>query len=182
MPADTTDAAIIVRVLAGEKEAYATLVDRHFASCARYARRMLGNVQDAEDAVQEAFVHVYTALPRYRERDRFRAWLFRILVNQCRSHERRRARHKRRFVHDDVATESAAAPPAHDDPHLRDALQCALDTLEPRLREALLLKYGEDLEYEEIARMTGASVSALKMRVKRARDAVRPLLEEMLND
>ena len=50
------------------------------------------------------------------------------------------------------------------------------------MREALLLKYGEQLEYEEMARMTGSSVSALKMRVKRGRDAVRPRIEELLHD
>jgi DNA-directed RNA polymerase specialized sigma24 family protein len=58
----------------------------------------------------------------------------------------------------------------------------ALETLDPASREALLLKYGEDLAYPEMALMTGSSVSALKMRVKRARDLVRPRLEELLNE
>jgi RNA polymerase sigma-70 factor (ECF subfamily) len=63
-----------------------------------------------------------------------------------------------------------------------DVFQAALDALEPLLREALLLKYGEELAYEDMARVTGANVSALKMRVKRARDAVRPLLKDRLHE
>jgi len=60
---------------------------------------------------------------------------------------------------------------------LHDQLQKSIGQLDPMLREAFLLKYGEELDYEEMAQMTGASVSALKMRVKRARDRLRPMLE-----
>lgn len=177
MQTETTDAALIVRVLAGEAEAFSSLVSRHYDACARYARRMLGNAQDAEDALQETFLRAYQALERYRERDRFRSWLFSILVNQCRSLARRRARQARRFVSDDGAD---AATPAEGGGGLRDALQAALDTLEPLQRESLVLKYGEGMDYDEMACLTRSSVSALKMRVKRARDAIRPLLEEWL--
>ena len=180
MLTDSTDAVLIERTLAGDPEAYATLVHRHYEPCSRYARRMLGNLEDAEDVVQEVFLRAYLALARYRERDRFRPWLFRILVNQCRSQARRGARRARRFVHD--AEADAIAPAGGGNSELRDALQGALGTLEPLLREALLLKYGEELAYEEMSRLTGSSVSALKMRVKRARDAVRPLLEDSLHE
>lgn len=179
MQTDATDAALIVRVLSGDVEAYTPLVNRHYDSCARFARRMLGNAQDAEDALQETFLRAYHALGRYREQDRFRGWLFRILVNQCRSLARRRSRQARRFVPDDGA--DAAAPAARDGAD-GDALQAALARLDPRQREVLVLKYGEGLEYTEIARVTGASIPALKMRVKRARDAMRPWLEELLDE
>ena len=180
MPTDSNDAALVARVLAGDAGAFTPLVDRHYSACARYARRMLGNAHDAEDAVQEAFLHAYRGLGGYREQDRFGAWLFRIVINQCRSHARRRVRQARRFVQD---TEADGVVEGHDcDGAWHDALQAALAALEPLLREALLLKYGEGLAYEEMSRMTGASVSALKMRVKRARDAMRPRLEELMHD
>ncbi len=180
MLTDSTDAGLVERALAGDPEAYTTLVHRHYEPCARYARRMLGSLEDAEDVVQEVFLRAYLALGRYREQDRFRPWLFRILVNQCRSQAKQRARRARRFVRD--AGADAAGPVASGDAGLSDALQRALETLEPLLREALLLKYGEELAYEEMSRLTGSSVSALKMRVKRARDAVRPLLKELLHE
>jgi RNA polymerase sigma-70 factor (ECF subfamily) len=176
-----SDAALVARAVTGDAGGFVELVDRHHPACARYARRMLGNAQDAEDVVQETFLRAYLALPRYRERDRFKSWLFRILVNQCRSQARRHAREARRFVGGPDG-DAAAMPGARDEDGPDDALQMALDALEPLLREALLLKYGEELAYEDMARVTGANVSALKMRVKRARDAVRPLLKERMHE
>ena len=168
-------------MVAGDFAAYTTLVDRHYDSCARYARRMLGNSEDADDVLQDTFLQAFRALGRYHERDRFVAWLFRILANRCRSHLRQRTRRSRRFVPDESAGEAIEDHPP-DPSGLRDTLQRALESLDPLSREALLLKYGEAMEYDEISRLTGSSVSALKMRVKRARDAVRPLLEAMLNE
>ena len=153
------------------------LVDRHYDGCARYARRALGNRTDAEDALQEAFLRAYRALPRYRERDAFRAWLFRILVNRCRTIGLARAHRASRFVRDDRAIDAASIPSHESGADDRDELQHALDALDPPLREAVLLKHGEGLDYMEMARITGVSISALKMRVKRGVDAIRPRLE-----
>jgi RNA polymerase sigma-70 factor (ECF subfamily) len=171
-----TDAELVARACAGEVEAFGRLVDRYYDDCTRFARRMLGNRDDAEDALQEAFVHAYRGLLRYRERDAFRGWLYRIVVNECRRLAARRWRNERRVVHDDGVLERVAS---HEEngAELRDDLQNSLSRLEPMLREAFLLKYGEELEYGEMAEMTGASISALKMRVKRAKDQLRPMLE-----
>src|SRR6185436_15141374 len=92
------DAADVQRVLAGDVDAYAALVDRYYDRCARYAIRMLGNRDDAEDALQATFLRADRALNRYQERDRFTAWIYRILVNQCRSVAARRAHRDRVFV------------------------------------------------------------------------------------
>jgi RNA polymerase sigma-70 factor (ECF subfamily) len=176
------DAALVERVLKGETSAFRGLVDRYWAECARYAWRMLGHREDAEDALQNSFVRAYRSLGEYAERHAFRAWLYRILVNECRSLARGRWRRARRLVDDTTAAERRPAPSTERDGDIRDALQRALDRIEPLLREAFLLRYGEELHYEEIATMTGATVSAVKMRVKRARDAMRPELEEVFHD
>jgi RNA polymerase sigma-70 factor (ECF subfamily) len=174
------DAQLVARVLEGESRAFRLLVDRYYPACARYAWRMLGHKEDAEDALQNSFVRAYRALGNYDERHAFRAWLYRILVNECRTLARARVRRGRRFVQDETA-EQRPAPSTEHDGDIRDALQQALDRLEPLLREAFLLRHGEGLEYPEIAAMTGAGVSAVKMRVKRARDAMRPELETVLH-
>jgi RNA polymerase sigma-70 factor (ECF subfamily) len=176
---ELADAALVARVLEGRSGAFRALVDRHHAACARFAWRMLGDRHDAEDAVQETFVRVHQALGVYDERQQFRSWLFRILVNQCRSLARGRVRRDRRFVQDPEAGARHGVGSGEHDADIRDALQVALGRVEPLLREAFLLRYGEELGYEEIAEVTGASVSALKMRVKRARDTMRPGLEAM---
>lgn len=170
------DAALVARVLAGDVAAFTALVDRHYGDCARFAVRMLGNRHDAEDALQETFLSAYAALGRYRERQAFRAWLYRILINRCRSVGRQRQRRLRRFVEDGQPHDAEAETPAAD-PGLRDALQTALAALEPRLREAVMLKHGEGMDYQEMSAITGAGISALKMRVRRACQALRPMLE-----
>jgi RNA polymerase sigma-70 factor (ECF subfamily) len=168
-----TDAECVVRARAGDESARSSLVLRHHASCLRFARHLLGDDTDAEDAVQETFIRAFAALARYEERDHFRAWLFQSLVHRCRSVGARRTKQRERFVSDAIAVEHAAVA---SDEAVQDAqrmLVAALDGLDLDHREAFLLKVGEDMEYEEMSRLTGVNVSALKMRVKRARDHVR---------
>ena len=179
-----TDAAAVRRVLAGDADAFAILVDRYYDRYARYAVHMLGNREDAEEALQDAFLRAYRSLDRYEERERFAAWLFRILVNQCRTLA---SRQRRREVPlpdwGECRPAGSGGQPAEDHPAERDALreeiERALALLPAQQREAFLLKYTEELGYAEMAALTGARVSALKMRVKRACDALRALLTEV---
>jgi RNA polymerase sigma-70 factor (ECF subfamily) len=176
------DAADVQRVLSGDVDAYAKLVDRYYDRCARFAIRMLGNRDDAEDALQSTFLRAYRALGRYQERDRFSAWLYRILVNQCRSIAARRAHRERVFVREEAlllnAPDKRPAWSGEDE----ELVQRVLNELDPLLREAFLLKYVEELSYEEMAALTGAGVSALKMRVKRACDRLRERWERIRDD
>src|SRR5580765_4529607 len=103
-----TDAECVALARAGEESARARLVTRHHASCLRFARYLLGDETDAEDAVQETFVRAFAALARYEERAAFRAWLFQILVPRCRSVAARRTRQRQRIVNDAHAMERAA--------------------------------------------------------------------------
>lgn len=176
---ETGDSVIIRRVLDGDPDAYAVLVARHRDRLARFAVHMLGNRADAEEALQDAFVRAYRALGRCEDPDRFGAWIFRILANRCRTMRGRRGRHQRTFVQDEVAILSAAEPHPEDRSAWREEIDLALARLEPEQREAFLLKHVEGLEYEEMAKITGAGISALKMRVKRACDRLRALLQEV---
>ena len=168
-----TDAEYVALARAGDPSARSSLVLRHHASCLRFARHLLGDDADAEDAVQETFVRALAALARYQERDAFRGWLFQILVHRCRSLAAGRTRRRERFVSDELAMERAAVA---GDEAVQDAqrtLAVALAGLDLDHREAFLLRVGEEMEYEEMSRLTGVQVSALRMRVKRARDHVR---------
>jgi RNA polymerase sigma-70 factor (ECF subfamily) len=172
-----TDAELIVRTRAGDPDAFGLLISRYYDACWRFAYHMLGERADAEDAVQETFMRTYLAIHRYDERDHFRGWLFRILTNQCRNALTARGRRARRFVQDDFALENATAPLVGGKPLLEhEGLGRALASLDANQREALLLKFGEGLEYTEISAMTGVGESALKMRVKRGIERLRALL------
>ncbi|HEX5438401.1 MAG TPA: RNA polymerase sigma factor [Gemmatimonadaceae bacterium] len=175
---DVSDAELVEQVLGGDREAYASLVARYRDQLARYARRMLGNREDAEDALQDAFIRAFRSLDRCADRERFGAWLFRILVNRCRTAGKRGARDRQRFVHDAAALLDAAEEHPADRTAMREEIERALAELGAEQREAFLLKYGEELGYEEMAALTGVGVSALKMRVKRACERLRDLLEE----
>ncbi len=177
MRAEGSDGELVGRVLAGDTEAFAGLVSRHRERGLRFAAAMLGEQADAEEAVQDAFVRAYRGLRSCREPDRFGAWFLQILVNRCRTRAVRRRRSASLFVRDEIALERAPARP-DGDPEWREEIERALARLDPLQREAFLLKHVEGLEYEEMVKLTGARIPALKMRVKRACDRLRTLLSE----
>jgi RNA polymerase sigma-70 factor (ECF subfamily) len=170
-----TDAELVALARSGDEEAFGRLIARHHRDCLRYAHWMLGDAHQAEDAVQETLLRVVRALPRYREEQQFRAWLFQILVNRCRSLRHRWLRWAGR--HGDLAEAERIATRSPVDPVEVEAITSALGTLSAPLREAFVLKHGEEFSYDEMAELTGASVPALKMRVKRACDHLRLELE-----
>lgn len=174
-----TDAALVRLVLDGDRRAFAILVDRHAPTCLRFATRMLGTREDAEDAVQESLIRAYRALGSFDHRASFRTWLLTIVVNQCRTLAARRMKRGRYFVADDDALASAAIPDESDAVALSDAIERALDVLDDAHREAFLLKHVEQLEYDTMAEITGVGVSALKMRVKRACAKLQAALREV---
>jgi RNA polymerase sigma-70 factor (ECF subfamily) len=145
----------------------------------RFARAMLVEPDDAEDMVQEAFVRLYRALPRYEERQRFESWLFQILGNCCRTANSVAQRNAARLVTDDDLLERIPAESRADDDAPNawgDSVRHALAELPEHNREIFLLHYIEGFSYDEIERMTGVRQSALKMRVKRASDFLRARL------
>jgi RNA polymerase sigma-70 factor (ECF subfamily) len=163
-----TDGALVKRTLDGDARAFTELVDRHAAACLRFAGRMLGDRSEAEDVAQETFLRAFKALEAYDDRLPFRTWLFSILINRCRTMMSQRMRRERRVVFDNEALERSSVEAAQSSMELREELNHAIAALSPEQREAFLLRHVEELSYEEIMSVTGAGMSALKMRVKRA--------------
>ena len=176
-PVSNSDAALVARTLDGDLDGFAALMSRYRDVLGRYACAMLGSRQDAEEAVQDSFIRAHRSLRNCRQPDRFGAWLFSILVNRCRTSQRRLFRHRRfsRKLPDNVAStgdEMAAL-------EWREEIARALGRLRPQYREAFLLRYVEELDYEEMASRTGVRGPALRMRVKRASDRLRELLRDV---
>jgi RNA polymerase sigma-70 factor (ECF subfamily) len=179
--AATLDSRTISRAKLGDIDAFTAIVEAYHARCIRFARAMLRNPDDAEDMVQETFVRLYRALPRYEERQRFEAWLFQILGNCCRTANTAFQRQASRTTHDDEAVEGVPSlddPAAQFDHEWSEAVKRALAEVPEYNREIFLLHYIEGFSYEEVERMTGVKQSALKMRVKRASDMLRARLSE----
>lgn len=172
---EEADGAVVRRVLGGEVEAYRILVERYRRQFGRYAISLLGDADLAADAVQEAFIRAYDSLAGCREPDRFGAWFFRILTNQCHT---ARGRNRRDAVDVETAglTSRERSDAALEQGELARQLTAALAKLTPEQREAFVLKYVDERSYEEMAELLGVSADALKMRVHRAREALREIM------
>jgi RNA polymerase sigma-70 factor (ECF subfamily) len=178
-PVERTDAQVVRDVLAGDLDAYRILVRRYGDVLHGHALRMTCSGDEAADLVQKALVKGFRKLATCREPERVGAWLFRILANLCKDHARRPRRA------DVPVTAVAGALRSGSDPssdaegaEIRQRVWGALEALTPEQREAFVLKHVEGRSYEEIAAVMDLSVAALKMRVHRAREALKGLLEE----
>jgi len=174
------DPTLPIRAKHGDEQAFIRIVEFYYPRCLRFARNMLGGEQDAEEAVQDAFVRVHDSFPRFREDARFDPWLFRILANRCRTLMARNRRHRSLIEYGDIPLTASAEQEIGAD--WAEEVRVVLDSLPPEQREAFLLRHVEDLSYEDISAMTGAGLSALRMRVKRACDALRARLTEAIQN
>ena len=174
-----SDSDVVGAILDGDTEAFAVLVRRYQDVLYAHAFRMVGGGDEAADLVQRALVAGYRRLATCREPSRVGGWLFRILANLCRDHLRDR---RRRDISLDVLPPLRAGDEGPDGDarrvELGARLRSALDRLDEGHREAFLMKHLEGRRYGEMSELLGVSVPALKMRVHRARDELRELLEE----
>ena len=173
------DATVIARVLGGDTQEFAHLVERHQAALYRHAMSIVLDHDVAADMVQDAFVRAYTNLRTCRDRARFRAWLFQTLRNRCLDYLKEARRKTLRLDDADSIVDHAEGPRdrierAEVGAGIRRALAC----LPTAQREAFLMHYVEGVPYEAMADLLGTSVSSLKMRVLRARTALAAALRD----
>jgi RNA polymerase sigma-70 factor, ECF subfamily len=174
-----SDAELIRRVLAGDRERYADLVTRYQAALFRHALGMVGDADAAADLTQDSLVKAYTRLDSCHDPDRFGAWVFRILRNRCRDWLKNRRQHTVELRDD---AHMAADDPSREleQSQLGQVMKDALGRLPEAQREAFLMKHVQDLSYEEMAERLGTGISALKMRVMRARETLQALLKDVI--
>jgi RNA polymerase sigma-70 factor (ECF subfamily) len=173
-----TDQGLVDRIARGDGAALDQLMATHSPALMRFATHFLRSAADADEVLQDVFLRAERAIRKGTRPERMEAWLFRIAVNRCRSKRRRWWP----FVsgrEGEYAIAAAAAPDAESGPEWLAEIDAALAALSPTLREAFLLKHVEGLEYQEMSVSTGASISALKMRVARACQELRQQLAEV---
>jgi RNA polymerase sigma-70 factor (ECF subfamily) len=171
----------IEAVLAGERGAFALLVERHHRGLRAMLHRFVHHATDAEDLAQQAFLSAFDALGRFDLEQRFSTWLYRIAINLAKDHLKSKKRGETSLGDDDVREAAfAGALPATDAATVarqrRQLVEQALATLSVDDREILLLKDVEELPFAEIKRITGRPVTALKIRAVRARARMREAL------
>src|SRR5215831_18900139 len=176
------DTALVRRTLAGEQDAFAQLVERYKDPVYHVAYRMLGNAAEAEDVAQEAFVRAYTQLSTYKSEHRFSTWLLSIASHLAIDQLRRR-----RFLalpledvpllewlaDDDTSPEEAAL-----EGEQQDEMQQLIAKLPAKYRAVVILRYWQDLSYEEIATALNLTPALVKARLHRARELLARYLKD----
>ncbi|MGZ7074028.1 MAG: RNA polymerase sigma factor [Candidatus Angelobacter sp.] len=188
---EVTDAAVVAQVLAGDRDAFRVLVERHSRSIFRVVYRMTGNQQDAEELVQETFLRAYKSLERFELRANFSTWLYRIAVNRTLDFLSARKTHmqtKDTFQivdNPDAGDSSQIQVPAMDpgpdrlvlSTEMKGKIAGALGQLTPAERLAFTMRHMEGRSIEEISQTLNLKASAAKNSVFRAVQKLRQQLE-----
>src|SRR5690348_3068446 len=172
-----SDRDLIAAALRGEVGAFATLGGRYRDVHTRFAIRMLGSYDAADEALQAAFVRASQTLNRCKTPDQFADWLFRLVINEC------RARALRRVVRARATGEMEAitATPQHA-ANDAEAMQRIVDEIDPAIREPFILLYVEELPYARIALLTGVAVQTRERQVDQACARLREIMPTTANE
>ncbi|WNR44240.1 RNA polymerase sigma factor SigW [Paenibacillus roseipurpureus] len=172
----------------GDRNAFAELVELYKDKIFHLAYRMLNNKQEAEDAVQETFLRVYTNLHRYDENQKFSTWIFRIGTNLCIDKLRRR-RHTYSLdaeMSDGEGNDYYAMLPSDEDTpekqliisETQAQIHRAIETLPEKYKSVVVLRYMHDMSLQEISEVLDMPVTTIKTRVHRGREYLRKKLEQ----
>lgn len=170
------DAAVVQRILTGEKDAYEFIVKKYQARAHRAALGWVGNSADALDMSQEAFVKAYRALRRYDTGRSFFAWFYVILRNTCFNFLRKRKR-MRTVCLDYVPEREVATEDEGKRAEVKRQVWRAIAALPDGIREVMVLKYFEEMSYREIADAVGCPMGTVMSRLYYGRKKLKQALE-----
>jgi RNA polymerase sigma-70 factor, ECF subfamily len=186
----SSDAALISSLQAGDADAFETLVRKYMPALLRVARRFLRSEEDARDAVQDAFISAYKSIRNFASNSQLGTWLHRIVVNSAlmklRSQKRRPEEDIEQLLprfqedgHQVIPSEpwDESAEAIMQRKELRKLVREAIDKLPETYRTVLLLRDIEELSTEETARLLGTNNNTVKVRLHRARQALRAILD-----
>ena len=172
------EAEIVARVLKGDRQAYAMLVEEYESPIYNLAYRMTGNSADADDLTQETFIRAYKYLWRYDARRKFFTWLYTISFNIIKNHI------KKNKIKTKQAAETDTLFPDRNNlsPETRliedQEISSLMLQVPYKLRSLLIMKYHQELSLEEIADVTGKSVSAVKMSIYRGLESLKKIMKD----
>lgn len=162
----------IQEVLAGDKQAYAHIINKYKNSLYGTILRMTRNPHDAQDLVQEAFIKVYQQLEKYNGTGSFSSWLYRVAINHCMD-EFRKKRYRQSEIEDEMAIN-------HNDPEVvflkkekNRQLERLIATLPEDERLIILLRYMNERSYDEISEMVELPLSTVRNKLHRAKKKMR---------
>jgi len=187
---EANDGAAVAQVLAGDRDSFRVLVERHSRAVFRLAFRMTGNEHDAEDIVQDTFLRAYRGLDKFESRANFGTWLHRVAVNSALDHLRRARRREedpQGLPREEDVQPLSSIPSASPTPErlllgdeLKRKLNGAMSELSVQERAAFVMRHFEGCSIEEIGRALGVRGNTAKNTVFRAVRKVRQVLQPMV--
>lgn len=193
-PSWETEEQLVTGLRSGDEEAFVHVVRRYGGPLLATARRYLRNEEDARDILQESLLRAHQAIGRFEGGSTLSTWLHRIVINSCLMRLRRTRRHPEDSIEEllpvfldeghsaggPFASWSDDAMAALERKELRARVRAAIDRLPETYRTVLLLRDLEELDTAEVAGLLGVTENAVKIRLHRARQALRTLLDQDL--
>ncbi len=179
------DERLVEQFNRGDESAFDRIVGQYSSDVASLASRLLGWSGEVEDVTQDIFLAAFLGLKKFRCDCSLRTWLFTITVNKCRSYRYKRMLQRRRIsqVADKAIDASAGtADKSSMDNETFDRIRRAIQALPAKYREAVVLRYLQELPAEQISRILGISKNALQVRLNRARARLRDDLGELTKE
>jgi RNA polymerase sigma-70 factor, ECF subfamily len=169
---------LVLRCQVGDRGAFQELVRQCQPRISRYLHKLLPGETSVDDLIQEVWLDVLRSIGRLNDPAAFLPWLYRIAHNRAFEMLRRRQRRPATAIEelDAIETTTDESDFTFED---RQAVHAAIDQLTPEHREVLLLRFMEDLSYEEIAKVTGTQLGTIRSRLHHAKRALRRILEKV---
>lgn len=181
-----SDRELLEAILAGDKDAYRPLVDRHTPALFRVAYRITGNRADAEEVVQESFIRAYQQLPRFELRSDFGTWIYRITVNCALNLVQKQKTSQTRGTsltsergEWEIADRAASPERLAFSGQIAGHRESAMQTLTDVERTAFILRHLEERSMDEIADTLGMTINTAKQAVFRSVQKMRRALEPL---
>ena len=175
-PEQIYDSLLVVRASAGDDAAFAELVERYSPRLRYFLRKLLSSADSADDALQDVWLDVLRNLPRLNDPRALRAWLYRIARDRAFAGLRRMRREEQPLDESQIADN--AAEDGEYSPEVAAQIHAALDRLPAEQREVLVLRFLEEMSYEEIARVVGCQLGTVRSRIHYGKRALRKALDE----
>ncbi len=182
------DVRLMLKFKEGDKSAFEQIFDKYHIHIINFIYRMIGEKAESENLAQEVFLRVYRSGQNYRPKAKFSVWIYMIAKNLALNELRKKKSHKTSSLDEIVSYEEGELPrqvPEHNKPsalielerhELIDAVRKAINSLPDKQRIAVILRRYEDFSYEEIAKIMGCSISAVKSLLNRAKEALKEKL------
>ncbi len=170
------DFSLIKRFIDGDESVFSELLKRHKEKVRNIIYITLSNTDGVDDIAQEVFITVYRHLKSFRFESQFTTWLYRITINKCKDHLRKK---NIRSIFLPLKDEEPIFESINEDTDIKHIIRNAIETLPDKLRIPLVLKDLEGFSYQEIADTMECEIGTVKSRIFRAREALKKILKPL---